>query len=226
MIIQLKQQLSSKDALFVVRENGVHFGKASFIESNDVSENYEEDGSELKQCDALFGHVQTEKSRISILDGRASILDGRDRASVLDSRVSILDSRVSILDSRVTILEGDQDKVGLPICAFTSATKVCKDAYEENDSSMMFEEIEIADMSTGNSLKQTSTRSTRETQQFTEECDRVTTTEANDIFDEEIWNHQVCSPQKQRMSIYQEEPSQIREKPEEEFFRLVSPNSF
>ena len=63
------QQLSQKDAMFVAREHSVHFGKSSFIEDVDASDHSQEDGEELKQCDALFGNVQTEKSRISILSG-------------------------------------------------------------------------------------------------------------------------------------------------------------
>ena len=50
---------------------------------------------------------------------------------------------------------------------------------------------------------------------------RVTTTEANDIFDEEIWNPCACSHQ--NIAAYHEEMSiDIRDNPEEEYFRLVS----
>ena len=57
VIAKLQLQISSKDALFVAKENGIHFGRSSFIEINDVSQHSEEDGEELKQCDALFGQV-------------------------------------------------------------------------------------------------------------------------------------------------------------------------
>ena len=50
---------------------------------------------------------------------------------------------------------------------------------------------------------------------------RVSTTEANDIFDDEIWNP--CANSYQNIAPYQEDVSiEIRENPEEEYFRLVS----
>jgi hypothetical protein len=63
---------------------------------------------------------------------------------------------------------------------------MCGAFDEANGSLMMFDDALIPDMNTGSSLKQTA--STKETQEFSEECMRVTTTEANDMFDEEIWN--------------------------------------
>ena len=90
---------------------------------------------------------------------------------------------------------------------------------------MMFDDVEIADYSTGTSMKKTATSGSEKIQEFSEESKRVTTTDSNDIFDDEIWNNQVCTPQKKIIS-YQDDQAEIREKPEEEYFRLVSPISF
>ena len=49
---------------------------------------------------------------------------------------------------------------------------------------MMFEDLLLEDMTTGSSLK----HNQYDTQEFSDECMRVTTTEVNDIFDDEIWN--------------------------------------
>ena len=63
----------------------------------------------------------------------------------------------------------------------------------------MFEDLLLEDMNTGSSLKQnqnivnqqvvnTAVSTKYDTQEFSDECMRVTTTEVNDIFDDEIWN--------------------------------------
>lgn len=109
------------------------------------------DGEELKQC-ALFNDVQSEKSRLSVL-------------------------------------EGDRDKSGLPVFLHDgekSGYPICLDAVDGmSNSSMLMFEGGIQDLATGASLKQKGEESSPE-------CMRVTTTEANDIFDDEIWNNSIC----------------------------------
>lgn len=112
--------------------------------------------------------------------------------------------------SRISILDGDRDKSGIPICG------TFEDAF--NGSMMMFDDQLIPDMNTGSSLKQHTTASTKETQEFSEECMRVTTTEAYDMFDEEIWNP---SPRASKLPVMENEKFETREDPEEEYFRLV-----
>ena len=88
---------------------------------------------------------------------------------------------------------------------------------------MMFDDALMPVMNTGTSMKTNSTKESQE--EFSEECMRVTTTEANDLFNEEIWNPSICT----KNINFLEEKSEIRQKPEEEYFRLVSiitvPNS-
>ena len=75
--LQLQLQLNQKDASFAARENANNFGKSFFIEDNDASamQHSQGEGEELKQCDALFGQIQNEKSRFSIIESRISIID-------------------------------------------------------------------------------------------------------------------------------------------------------
>ena len=40
-----------------------------------ATQNSQCEGEELKQCDALFGQTQNEKSRFSIIESRLSIID-------------------------------------------------------------------------------------------------------------------------------------------------------
>ena len=156
-----------------------------------ATQNSQCEGEELKQCDALFGQIQNEKSRFSIIESRLSIIDL------------------------------DQDKSGLPAipgCAF-------EEGNSANNTIIMFDDVFLKDMNTGSSIKQRQhqqqTACTKESQEFSEGCMRVSTTEANDIFDDEIWNP--CANSYQNIAPYQEDVSiEIRENPEEEYFRLVS----
>ena len=77
--------------------------------------------------------------------------------------------------SRFSILSCEQDKSGMVF-----------ENEQENSCVMMFDD-NLQDLQTGESLKQKQIIA-----EFSEEAMRVTTTEAQDIFDDEIWNHSMC----------------------------------
>jgi len=74
--------------------------------------------------------------------------------------------------SRFSVLDGDRNKSGMP--------------EDQESFTMMFEGF--ADIKTGTSLKQ------KGNFYFGEEALRVTTTEAHDIFDDEVWNASYSQP--------------------------------
>ena len=119
-----------------------------------------------------------------------------------------------------------------------------------NNSMMMFDDLSLEDMNTGSSLQQnqnlnqqvvnTAVSTKHDTQEFSDECMRVTTTEVNDIFDDEIWNPSAggsdgCAQallaaindqddsqgEIDSSAIHRNEGGARRENPEEEYFRLV-----
>ena len=82
----------------------------------------------------------------------------------------------------------------------------------------------MQELGTGSSLKQKKYGSDSGAE---EHLLRITTTEANDIFDDdEIWNNSMCFEEHQAKSTggtnAAASASQIRLNPEEEYFRLVS----
>lgn len=79
--------------------------------------------------------------------------------------------------SRLSVLDGDRDKSGMPeLCLLD----------QDNSITMMFDGL--PDLQTGDSMKQ------KDGTESPDKCLRVTTTEANDIFDDEIWNYSAFIP--------------------------------
>lgn len=94
---------------------------------------------------------------------------------------------------------------------------MCQQSEDIDQTLMMFDNL--PELRTGSSMKQ---------QEQVEEFQPVTTTEVNDIFDDdEIWNHSVVEFAQHQPQIYNnnninQSMSLIRVDPEEEYFRIVS----
>ena len=122
-----------------------------------------------------FAYLSPSKDAIDLNNSQES-LDGEEL------KQCALFNETPFNKSRSSVLDGDRDKSGLP--------EICcdQDKSADNSMSMMFDGL--PDCQTGSSMKQKE----EEESPDKNHCLRVTTTEANDIFDDEIWNYSAFIP--------------------------------